>query len=76
LLPLSDSQPSLTQASRSSFWTVFLQASFSFLGTEIVALTAAEAENPRRNVPKAINRVFWRILFLCASLVPCDLAYD
>ncbi|BGP50979.1 hypothetical protein JCM10450v2_006905 [Rhodotorula kratochvilovae] len=46
-----------------SFWTVFLQASFSFLGTEIVALTAAEAENPRRNVPKAINRVFWRILF-------------
>ncbi|GAA5852561.1 hypothetical protein JCM9279_005512 [Rhodotorula babjevae] len=46
-----------------SFWTVFLQASFSFLGTEIVALTAAEAENPRRNVPKAINRVFYRILF-------------
>ncbi|GAA6052158.1 hypothetical protein JCM3770_001246 [Rhodotorula araucariae] len=46
-----------------SFWTVFLQASFSFLGTEIVALTAAEAENPRRNVPKAINRVFFRILF-------------
>ncbi|GAA5866231.1 hypothetical protein JCM8547_007211 [Rhodosporidiobolus lusitaniae] len=46
-----------------SFWTVFLQASFSFLGTEIVALTAGEAENPRRNVPKAINRVFWRIIF-------------
>ncbi|GAA5995657.1 uncharacterized protein JCM10292_005306 [Rhodotorula paludigena] len=46
-----------------SFWTVFLQASFSFLGTEIVALTAAEAENPRRNVPKAIKRVFFRILF-------------
>ncbi|GAA5984516.1 hypothetical protein JCM11641_007008 [Rhodosporidiobolus odoratus] len=46
-----------------SFWTVFLQAAFSFLGTEIVALTAGEAENPRRNVPKAINRVFWRIIF-------------
>ncbi|GAA6044046.1 hypothetical protein JCM8097_001390 [Rhodosporidiobolus ruineniae] len=46
-----------------SFWTVFIQASFSFLGTEIVALTAGEAENPRRNVPKAINRVFWRIIF-------------
>lgn len=53
---------------RSSFWTVFLQASFSFLGTEIVALTAAEAENPRRNVPKAINRVFYRILFLYVLL--------
>ncbi|GAA6030998.1 hypothetical protein JCM8097_008979 [Rhodosporidiobolus ruineniae] len=46
-----------------SFWTVFIQASFSFLGTEIVALTAGEAENPRRNIPKAINRVFWRIIF-------------
>ncbi|BGP27025.1 amino acid transmembrane transporter [Rhodotorula toruloides] len=46
-----------------SFWTVFLQASFSFLGTEIVALTAGEAENPRRNVPKAIKRVFARIVF-------------
>ncbi|GAA5886550.1 hypothetical protein JCM6882_001684 [Rhodosporidiobolus microsporus] len=46
-----------------SFWTVFVQAAFSFLGTEIVALTAGEAENPRRNVPKAINRVFWRIIF-------------
>ncbi|GAA5863082.1 hypothetical protein JCM3774_001415 [Rhodotorula dairenensis] len=46
-----------------SFWTVFIQAAFSFLGTEIVALTAAEAENPRRNVPKAIKRVFARIVF-------------
>ncbi|GAA5948850.1 hypothetical protein JCM21900_003448 [Sporobolomyces salmonicolor] len=46
-----------------AFWTVFVQAAFSFLGTEIVALTAGEAENPRRNVPKAIRRVFFRILF-------------
>ncbi|KAK4701163.1 hypothetical protein P7C70_g5076, partial [Phenoliferia sp. Uapishka_3] len=44
-----------------SFWTVFVQAAFSFLGTEIVALTAGEAENPRRNVPKAIKKVFYRI---------------
>ncbi|GJN92789.1 hypothetical protein Rhopal_005827-T1 [Rhodotorula paludigena] len=29
---------------------------------EIVALTAGEAENPRRNVPKAIRRVFFRIV--------------
>lgn len=38
-----------------------MQAAFSFLGTEIVALTAGEAENPRRNVPKAIRRVFYRV---------------
>ncbi|CDR38311.1 RHTO0S03e08130g1_1 [Rhodotorula toruloides] len=46
-----------------AFWTVLVQAAFSYLGTEIVALTAGEAENPRRNVPKAIRRVFYRILF-------------
>ena len=35
---------------------------FEHSGTEIVALAAGEAENPRRNVPKAIRRVFYRIL--------------
>ncbi|MBW0469962.1 hypothetical protein O181_009677 [Austropuccinia psidii MF-1] len=45
-----------------AFWSVFLQSSFSYSGTEIVALTAGEAQNPRKTVPKAINRVFYRIL--------------
>ncbi|KAK4705924.1 hypothetical protein P7C70_g275, partial [Phenoliferia sp. Uapishka_3] len=45
-----------------AFWKTLVKAAFSFLGTEIVALTAGEAENPRRNVPKAIRRVFYRIL--------------
>ncbi|KDN48578.1 hypothetical protein RSAG8_02565, partial [Rhizoctonia solani AG-8 WAC10335] len=45
-----------------AFWDVFVQAAFSYLGTEIIAVTVGEAENPRRNVPKAIRRVFWRIL--------------
>ncbi|KZP02439.1 amino acid permease [Athelia psychrophila] len=45
-----------------AFWATFVNAAFSFLGTEIVALAAGEAENPRRNVPKAIRRVFYRIL--------------
>jgi amino acid transporter len=38
------------------------QAAFSFIGTEIVAVAAAEAKNPRRNLPKAIKRVYIRIL--------------
>lgn len=45
-----------------AFWATFINAAFSFLGTEIVALAAAEVENPRRNMPKAIRRVFYRIL--------------
>ncbi|KAG9098653.1 hypothetical protein FS749_003321 [Ceratobasidium sp. UAMH 11750] len=60
-----------------AFWNVFVQAAFSYLGTEIIAVTVGEAENPRRNVPKAIRRVFWRILlfyvlgiFIIGLLVP------
>ncbi|KAH9816644.1 amino acid permease/ SLC12A domain-containing protein [Melampsora americana] len=45
-----------------AFWTVFIQASYSFLGTEMVAITAGEAANPRKTVPKAVTRVFYRIL--------------
>ncbi|KAH9982507.1 amino acid permease [Lactifluus volemus] len=44
------------------FWTVLTQAGFSFIGTEIVAIAAGEAKNPRRNLPKAIRRVYIRIL--------------
>jgi amino acid transporter len=46
-----------------AFWTTLTQGAFSYLGTEIVALTAGEAQNPRRNMPKAIRRVFFRIAF-------------
>eukprot|EP00918_Siedleckia_nematoides_P087892 GHVU01193187.1.p1 GENE.GHVU01193187.1~~GHVU01193187.1.p1 ORF type:complete len:461 (-),score=86.99 GHVU01193187.1:61-1443(-) len=44
------------------FWAVLTQAAFSYIGTEIVAITAGEAENPRRNLPKAIKKVYIRIL--------------
>ncbi|KAI0344518.1 amino acid permease [Trametopsis cervina] len=45
-----------------AWWAVMVNAAFSFIGTEIVAVTAGEAKNPRRNVPKAIRRVYIRIL--------------
>jgi amino acid transporter len=38
-------------------------AAFSYGGVEMVAVAAGEAEDPRRNIPKAVRRVFWRILF-------------
>jgi amino acid transporter len=44
------------------WWEVLTQAGFSFIGTEIVAIAAGEAKNPRRNIPKAIRRVYIRIL--------------
>lgn len=44
-------------------WATLVNASFSFGGVELVAVAAGEAENPRKNIPKAVKRVFWRILF-------------
>lgn len=46
-----------------AFWNVFVQAAFSFIGTEIIATTLGEAENPRKTVPRAIKRVFFRYVF-------------
>lgn len=42
--------------------SVFVTAAFSFGGTELVGLTAAESENPRKALPRATKQVFWRIL--------------
>ena len=36
-------------------------AGFSFQGTELIGVAAGEAEDPEKNVPKAINTIFWRI---------------
>ncbi|AAS54039.2 AFR667Cp [Eremothecium gossypii ATCC 10895] len=40
-----------------------IKAAFTYQGTELVGITAGESTNPRKNVPKAINKVFFRILF-------------
>lgn len=50
--------------------SVFVTAAFAFAGTELVGLAAAEADNPRKTVPKATKQVFWRIaIFYVVSLL-------
>ncbi|KAF9513613.1 hypothetical protein BS47DRAFT_1344102 [Hydnum rufescens UP504] len=44
------------------WWSVMTQAAFSYTGTEIVGIAAGEVKNPRRNLPRAIKRVYIRIL--------------
>ncbi|KAF3931684.1 hypothetical protein ABW19_dt0201870 [Dactylella cylindrospora] len=44
-------------------FATLINAAFSYGGVEMVAVAAGEAENPRKNIPKAVRRVFWRILF-------------
>lgn len=41
--------------------SVFVTAAFSFSGTELVGLAAAESENPEKQLPGAVKQVFWRI---------------
>ncbi|PHH81773.1 hypothetical protein CDD82_7879 [Ophiocordyceps australis] len=45
-----------------AFWSVMVNAAFAFLGVELCGLTSAEAQNPRRVIPKAIRLTFFRIL--------------
>ncbi|KXN90682.1 putative proline-specific permease put4 [Leucoagaricus sp. SymC.cos] len=59
--------------------SVLVQASFSFQGMEVVAIAASETENPRRNITKAVRRVFWRILIfyvLGILMIGMLVAYD
>ena len=35
---------------------------FSFQGTELIGIAAGESEDPARNVPRAVRKVFWRIM--------------
>ena len=35
---------------------------FSFGGVELIGITAGEADNPKKTIPKAINQVVYRIL--------------
>lgn len=57
--------------------SVLIQAAFSLQGMELVAVAASETQSPRRNIGKAVRRVFYRILvfyilgvFVTGLLVP------
>jgi amino acid transporter len=61
------------------FWAVLIQAGFSYQGTELVGIAAGETANPRKTVPSAIRKTFYRILFFFVGsiffiglLVPYD----
>ncbi|RCH91361.1 hypothetical protein CU097_010598 [Rhizopus azygosporus] len=59
--------------------STFLTAGFSFQGTELIGVAAGESENPRKNVPRAIKQVFWRILLfyiLSILIIGLIIPYD
>lgn len=58
-------------------FSILMVAGFSFIGVEATAIAAGECVDPDKNVPRAINTVFWRILIfyiggiiVVSSLIP------
>ncbi|KZT57236.1 hypothetical protein CALCODRAFT_469931 [Calocera cornea HHB12733] len=53
------------------FWTTFSNAAYAYSGVEGTPNVAAETRNPRRNIPKAAKRIFWRVLifYILAILI-------
>ncbi len=52
---------------------------FSYLGVEMIGLTAGEAKNPKKTLARAVDSVFWRILifyvgalFVVMAIYPWD----
>lgn len=59
------------------FWTVFSNAVYAYSGVDGITIMAAETQSPRRNIPIAAKRIFFRILifyvltiFMVGMLVP------
>ncbi|KAJ3206874.1 hypothetical protein HDU82_004252 [Entophlyctis luteolus] len=48
----------------SNFASAFSTAFYAYSGTELVALTSAEASNVRKSIPRAVNGSFYRIAVL------------
>lgn len=62
-----------------SFVSVLVTAVFAYLGTELVGITFAEAQNPRYAIKKAIKLTLFRIVIfyiLSIFLVGCCVAYN
>ncbi|ORY04925.1 hypothetical protein K493DRAFT_296752 [Basidiobolus meristosporus CBS 931.73] len=61
------------------FVSVFVTAAFAYGGTESIGITAGETKNPRKNVPRVIRNVFWRILIfyiMSIFVIGIDVPYN
>ncbi|KAK7437927.1 hypothetical protein VKT23_018362 [Stygiomarasmius scandens] len=59
--------------------STIVQAAFSLNGMELVAVASSETESPRRNIKKAVGRVFWRLVIfyiLGILMIGMLVAYD
>ena len=54
--------PNILRACFNKLCSVFNTAAFAIGGPDFIANCAPEAENPRRNIPKAVRRVIYRLI--------------
>ncbi|RFU30926.1 hypothetical protein B7463_g5407, partial [Scytalidium lignicola] len=61
------------------FWTTFSNAVYAYSGVETIAVAASETQAPRRNIPIAAKRIFWRVsifyvlsIFMVGLIVPSN----
>ncbi|TVY38872.1 Proline-specific permease [Lachnellula occidentalis] len=61
------------------FYTTFSNAVYAYSGVEAVSVAAAETQNPRRNIPIAAKRIFYRVglfyvlsIFMIGLIVPSN----
>ncbi|KAF8852175.1 amino acid permease-like protein [Acephala macrosclerotiorum] len=61
------------------FWTTFSNAVYAYSGIENISIAAAETQSPRRNIPIAAKRIFWRVvifyvlsIFFVGLIVPSN----
>lgn len=62
-----------------AFVSCFVYALFCYLGIELTGIVAAEAQNPRKNIPKAIKLTMYRIIIfyiITIFLLGMCVAYD
>lgn len=87
VIPLKGSQgaPGLTNLTKDGWFptgfggvfTTMLTVNFAFSGTELIGITAGEAKEPEKTLPKAIHTTLWRLIiffigsiFIMACLIP------
>lgn len=62
-----------------SVWQGMTNALFSYIGVEIVAVTASEARRPKSDLPKAAQRIFWitaTLYVLTAIVIPLNTPFN
>lgn len=46
-----------------AFWSILISAAFSYGNIQVVTLAGAETSNPRKVIPQATKKTFYRVLF-------------